>query len=252
MPDYGFRYYDPVTGRWPSRDPIEEFGGLNLYGMVRNSPINYWDYLGLTELTCSEKASQLASLGQSIINISGRLRDFCGADIDLGLVEEAVGLALDINSGFNVGAGAVGVADAFQRSLSAGTGSSGVLIDRARGSLLTPGASGVVSNIGRASGVIGGLTSGVSAYNHYADGDVISGNRSAASTLATGVALAVPVTGIPIFLGSTAIDLGLAGYETYANWGLDAESQSICDQDESLLQDARDRYSDLEAQGCCN
>ncbi|MFZ9938074.1 MAG: RHS repeat-associated core domain-containing protein, partial [Luteolibacter sp.] len=31
---YGYRYYDPVTGRWPSRDPIEEEGGLNLYGFL--------------------------------------------------------------------------------------------------------------------------------------------------------------------------------------------------------------------------
>ena len=31
---YGYRYYDPVTGRWPSRDPIEDNGGVNLYGMV--------------------------------------------------------------------------------------------------------------------------------------------------------------------------------------------------------------------------
>jgi len=23
---YGYRYYDPVIGRWPSRDPIEEKG----------------------------------------------------------------------------------------------------------------------------------------------------------------------------------------------------------------------------------
>lgn len=44
---YGFRYYDPVTGRWPSRDPIAENGGLNLYGMVGNNPVNFWDYLGL-------------------------------------------------------------------------------------------------------------------------------------------------------------------------------------------------------------
>ena len=43
---YGFRYYDPVTGRWPSRDPIEEDGGLNLYAMVGNDSINAWDYLG--------------------------------------------------------------------------------------------------------------------------------------------------------------------------------------------------------------
>ena len=45
---YGYRYHDPVTGRWPSRDPIEERGGLNLYGFVYNSGINDWDYLGLS------------------------------------------------------------------------------------------------------------------------------------------------------------------------------------------------------------
>ena len=26
---YGYRYYDPVEGRWLSRDPIQEEGGLN-------------------------------------------------------------------------------------------------------------------------------------------------------------------------------------------------------------------------------
>jgi RHS repeat-associated protein len=44
---YGYRYYDPVTGRWPSRDPIGERGGLNLYGMVGNDGVGMWDYLGL-------------------------------------------------------------------------------------------------------------------------------------------------------------------------------------------------------------
>ncbi len=43
---YGFRYYDPETGRWASRDPIEERGGLNLYGFVGNDGVNQWDYLG--------------------------------------------------------------------------------------------------------------------------------------------------------------------------------------------------------------
>ena len=44
---YGYRYYDPVTGRWPSRDPIGELGGYNLYGMVGNDAVNWSDYLGL-------------------------------------------------------------------------------------------------------------------------------------------------------------------------------------------------------------
>jgi len=34
---YGHRYYNASTGRWPNRDPIEEQGGLNVYGFVRNA-----------------------------------------------------------------------------------------------------------------------------------------------------------------------------------------------------------------------
>ena len=44
---YGFRYYNPSTGRWLSRDPIEEAGGVNLYGFVSNNPTNDVDPLGL-------------------------------------------------------------------------------------------------------------------------------------------------------------------------------------------------------------
>jgi RHS repeat-associated protein len=44
---YGYRYYDPVTGRWPSRDPIGEEGGMNLYGFVGNSTIHRVEKLGL-------------------------------------------------------------------------------------------------------------------------------------------------------------------------------------------------------------
>jgi hypothetical protein len=43
---YGFRYYDPETGRWPNRDPIEEDGGANIYGFNANNPVKYWDILG--------------------------------------------------------------------------------------------------------------------------------------------------------------------------------------------------------------
>jgi RHS repeat-associated protein len=46
---YGYRYYDPMSGRWPSRDPIEEKGGVNLYGFVNNGVVGQWDLLGLCE-----------------------------------------------------------------------------------------------------------------------------------------------------------------------------------------------------------
>jgi RHS repeat-associated protein len=45
---YGLRYYNPSTGRWINRDPIEEFGGFNLYAFVSNRPLSSFDSLGLS------------------------------------------------------------------------------------------------------------------------------------------------------------------------------------------------------------
>lgn len=44
---YGHRYYDAGTGRWLSRDPAEEEGGINLYGFAGNNSVNSVDLLGL-------------------------------------------------------------------------------------------------------------------------------------------------------------------------------------------------------------
>ena len=61
-----------ASGRpvWPSRDPIEEWGGLNLYGMIGNNSVNSWDYLGMTVITYEPKL------------VSGRNQEF----IDSGTV----------------------------------------------------------------------------------------------------------------------------------------------------------------------
>ena len=45
---YGYRYYSPSLGRWISRDPIDEQGGLNLYAFVNNDPVNKWDLYGFS------------------------------------------------------------------------------------------------------------------------------------------------------------------------------------------------------------
>ncbi|MCB1228612.1 MAG: RHS repeat-associated core domain-containing protein, partial [Verrucomicrobiales bacterium] len=45
---YGFRFYEPESGRWLSRGPIGEKGGLSLYGMVGNDAVNNQDILGLS------------------------------------------------------------------------------------------------------------------------------------------------------------------------------------------------------------
>jgi RHS repeat-associated protein len=44
---YGFRFYEPHLQRWVNRDPIGEFGGVNLYGFCRNSPTDRRDAFGL-------------------------------------------------------------------------------------------------------------------------------------------------------------------------------------------------------------
>ena len=68
VPDYGYRWLDPLTGRWPSRDPIGERGGLNLYGFVGNNPASAVDILGLTEAArearsaCADRTSLKPSM----------------------------------------------------------------------------------------------------------------------------------------------------------------------------------------------
>ena len=75
---YGYRYYVPELSKWLSRDPIKEVGwrklvsnpvvfrrsmGKNLFNYCRNSPINFYDPVGLEERcnrqeSCSEGATR--------------------------------------------------------------------------------------------------------------------------------------------------------------------------------------------------
>ena len=43
-----------------NRDPIEEQGGLNLYGFVGNDPINTWDYLGLDFIAVGSRPAMIS------------------------------------------------------------------------------------------------------------------------------------------------------------------------------------------------
>ena len=47
---YNYRYYNPNLGRWTKRDPIEEDGGSNLYGIVKNNLIMDIDIIGLKRI----------------------------------------------------------------------------------------------------------------------------------------------------------------------------------------------------------
>ncbi|MCZ7591295.1 MAG: RHS repeat-associated core domain-containing protein [Kiritimatiellae bacterium] len=63
---FGYRDYDPMTGRWLAKDPILFRGGWNLYAYCYGDPINYIDPWGL--YTCEElqTALGLAQEGQAI------------------------------------------------------------------------------------------------------------------------------------------------------------------------------------------
>jgi RHS repeat-associated protein len=43
---YGYRFYNSATGRWLSRDPIEEEGGANLYDLAGTDAVNAIDPVG--------------------------------------------------------------------------------------------------------------------------------------------------------------------------------------------------------------
>ncbi len=57
---YGFRYYSSELGRWLTRDPIGEKGGMNLYTFCLNSPVNYFDLLGQKAALWEEIAAAIA------------------------------------------------------------------------------------------------------------------------------------------------------------------------------------------------
>ncbi len=44
---YNYRYYSPTLGRWLSRDPIGEIGGINLYNACNNNLVKYYDLQGM-------------------------------------------------------------------------------------------------------------------------------------------------------------------------------------------------------------
>ncbi len=44
---YGYRFYSPALGRWITRDPLGETGGINLYGFVGGNPVSIVDPYGL-------------------------------------------------------------------------------------------------------------------------------------------------------------------------------------------------------------
>jgi RHS repeat-associated protein len=73
---YGYRYYDKRTGRWTSKDPIEEHGGANLYCSVFNRSVSFVDPTGLTLYIPA--ATNSSAVAVAALNGLNRLIEGCG------------------------------------------------------------------------------------------------------------------------------------------------------------------------------
>lgn len=74
-----YRGYDARIGRWLSRDPLGEFGGINLYAYVANDPLGSVDFLGLAPVIIG------VTPGAEVIRLDGtsctaRVGDVLGPD----------------------------------------------------------------------------------------------------------------------------------------------------------------------------
>jgi RHS repeat-associated protein len=72
--NYGYRYYNPELGRWPSRDPIGPnfiTGELNDYAFIKNLGLNAIDYLGLTVISGNVDEVGGNCLGGAVMNDGG-------------------------------------------------------------------------------------------------------------------------------------------------------------------------------------
>jgi len=78
LPNLAQAFYNPQTGHWLSRDPIEEKGGINLYESSGNDSIDLGDYCGLAIVTTMTPAHPGAN-GRVVVEV-----EKCEIVIDVG------------------------------------------------------------------------------------------------------------------------------------------------------------------------
>ena len=163
------RAYDAETGRWLSRDPIAEEGGLNLYGYVDGDPINRVDPLGLQGVDCASLNARIDVLNKLFFSGSRDLNDQLAFQYSSAATLYWVDRAIDTASG--VTGGAVGSAvkgAAFARGLEAAHASlPGKLVFGGSLSLGRPSLLAKIANIAEAWSMFGvyGSVSGGAANN---------------------------------------------------------------------------------------
>ena len=144
---YGYRYYSPSLGRWISKDPMEEEGGLHLYAFVLNSPVFGLDARGqflLLDLLASTtlrmaKGSAWGALYGAVIKGA-----FSSVSKIMGAQKSWTDVGIDILKGAGIGAL---------------TGATGSLMKGAGSKLFPTGFNGSLP--GPVAGIIGGMNAGI-------------------------------------------------------------------------------------------
>jgi RHS repeat-associated protein len=93
---YGYRYYAPSHGRWLSRDPLEEEGGVNLYAMSGNDPISKADFLGLLVTAVLDRKNNTFTVTDNDTKRSVTAQAFTGGHVSSNLTIISPGLPLEI------------------------------------------------------------------------------------------------------------------------------------------------------------
>ncbi len=82
LQDNRHRYYSPDTGRWLSRDPIGEEGGINLYAYVGNDVVNQTDIFGMSPKDVTKLEQQFDNKLGDMTRKRERLSDGTDSNIE--------------------------------------------------------------------------------------------------------------------------------------------------------------------------
>ncbi|MGH7955528.1 MAG: RHS repeat-associated core domain-containing protein, partial [Opitutaceae bacterium] len=148
---YGARYFSPSLGRFLNRDPIEEAGGLNLYGFAGNDGANNYDYLGYSWFSKAFKS------------IGNFIKEYWKPIVAIVASVVTYGAASGWAAGWVAGTSLAGTATG---SFVAGamTGAASGFVGGAVGAALNGADLGGVLRGGLMGGAIGGLVGGFSQY----------------------------------------------------------------------------------------
>lgn len=108
---YGARFHSPLTGRWLSRDPLDEDGGINLYSFTSNDAVNGYDILGFKTCRVTVMWAHSAEIRQKLFERNEEARkkkENCSFTSGLGCGLDGRNGALGIPNFPNCGPGAIG------------------------------------------------------------------------------------------------------------------------------------------------